>query len=211
MKHRRRERGENMNKKYLLAVLAVALAAIVSVPAIMSTWVSCTITMHAGTGVSGSIGQFTDCLCTTPINTYDWGELAQGTNYQCPIYIKNTGNLKVQLFWYAYPLGANAYIPIGTGVYPGGCDIAFNSNQVVFNLKVQVIQEPGNPCQLPLLTPGPYICCKFEPNAPWNVKTTGGYDLEPGKVIKVDVQLHTNNLVGGATYDFKLVFDALTY
>ena len=200
-----------INKK-LLAVLAVALVAVVSIPALMSTWVSCTITMHAGTGDSASIGQFTDCLCTTAINTYDWGALSQDQYYEMTAYIKNTGNKAVNLFFFAYPLGTNAYIPIGAGVYPGSCDIAFENLQVVFNLTVTVIETAGAPCQLPdPVYPGPSVPCKFNGGlvGPWSVCTTGGYPIPAGKVIKVNVQLHTNSLVGGATYDFKLVFDAL--
>jgi len=200
-----------INKK-LLAVLAVALVAVVSLPALMATWVSCTITMHAGTGDSASIGQYTDCLCTIPINTYDWGALSQEQNYEMTVYIKNTGNKAVILFYYAYPLGANAYIPIGAGVYPGSSSIAFNNLQVVFDIVVGVICTPGVACQLPdPVYPGQPIPCKFTGGlvGPWGVQTTGGYPIPAGKVIKVDVTLHTNSLVGSATYDFKLVFDAL--
>ena len=212
MKHRRRERGEKMQKK-LLVVLAAALVAVVSIPALMQTWTSCTITMHAGTGDVADIGQFTDCAGTVPITTYDWGALSESQTYEKTMYIRNTGNKEVMLYFWAYPLGANAWIPsIPNGVFPGDCTIYFNNKQVRFDICVNVIEIPFAPCQpgLPQYDP-PYgtVPCKFlSPN--YDVNTNPGYVIPNGKMIKVDVILKTYNLVGGASYDFTLTFDALT-
>jgi hypothetical protein len=201
-----------MNKKMLLGILAIAVAAIVAVPALMDTWNSCTITMHASSGESAGIGQFTDCLATTPLTSYNWGLLAQDQEYQMSVYVKNTGNQAVRLYFYAYPTSPNAWIPnVPGGVFPGDCTIYFNNQQVQFDLEMCALTEEGIPCQLtdPNYQSGVCVPCKFV-NGFINTEVSQVV-LHPGKVQKFDVRLFTNSLVTGATYDFTFTIEGKTF
>ena len=203
-----------MNKKLLLGILSIALVAAIGVPALMDTWNSCTITMHASTGELAGIGQFTDCLCTTPLNTYNWGSLAQEQTYEMPVYVKNTGNQAVKLYFYAYPTSANKWIPtlIGT-VYPGFSTIYFNNQQASFSFVMTAITHEGAPCELDTVNYNPGygdVPCKFDSSG-MIVSGPSGIVLDAGKVQKFDVKMTTGSLVNGATYDFTFTIDGKTF
>ena len=203
---------KKMNKKLLLGLLSIALVAAVGIPAMMETWNSCTITMHASSGESAGIGQFTDCLTTTPLTTFNWGALAQNQHYEMPVYVKNTGNQAVKLYFYAYPTSANAWIPtISGGVYPGDCNIYFNNQQVKFNIRMFAITNYGLPCELGDPQYNPPIAevpCKFVNG--FITTQNSNVCLLPGKVQKFDVVLTTYTLVNGASYDWTFTIDGIT-
>jgi hypothetical protein len=208
-----------MNKKLLLGVLSIAIVAVIGIPALMNNWSSCLITMHVGTdNGASSIGQFSDCLCTCPITSYNWGNLAQDQTYEMTVYVKNTGTVSVYLFYYVYPKGANAWIPtIPSGVYPGDNSTYFNNQEASFEFNVTDITHEGAVCELDTVYyPGYHILpCKYIRTGPENaptgftVATSSCVILDPGKVQKFDVKMTTGSLVNGATYDMDFVFAAL--
>src|SRR3972149_1428153 len=81
-----------MNKKILLGILGIALVAAIAAPAMMDTWTSCMITMHAGTGDVANLACFSDCLCTQPVTTVNFGALSQDQDYETSVYVCNIGN-----------------------------------------------------------------------------------------------------------------------
>jgi hypothetical protein len=169
------------------------------------------------------------------VTSHDWGLLSQDQEYEMPLYVKNTGNEAVELYFYAYPTSANAWIPtIFGGVYPGDCTIYFNNQQVQFYFEMTAITHEGLPCQLDDVNYDPgYGCvpCKFIQSSDLHdgiIQDEGDaiiYDgnqgyiinpypspmiLNPGKVQKFDVKLTVGSLVAGATYDFTFTIEGKT-
>jgi hypothetical protein len=202
-----------MSKKLLFGTLAIAIVAIVFIPALMDSWNGCTITMHATSGEQDGINCFEDCLASMVISARNWGWLAQNQQYEIPLYVCNLGNKAVMLYYYVYPTSSNAWIPtIPNSVYPGNYTIFFENRQVQFDVVAQVIQGPGLRCQLPDVDyQNPvFLPCKFVGDDLHVNQTPSPVVLLPGQVIKLDVQLFTHSLVNSATYDWTFVIDGLT-
>ena len=163
-------------KKLLVGLAAIALVAIVGTQASTLLWTSCSITMHAGTGEVVTIGQYEDCAATIPFNSYDWGAVSQGQVYQVSVFIKNTGNKGVFL----------TYLPTLLSFYGGQAQFVITVYAVKFGLPCQ-LSDITLPIQLPekdIGNPGQ------------------GFWLDPGKMVKLDVNLLAVMLVSGGVYDF---------
>jgi hypothetical protein len=78
-------------------------------------------------------------------------------------------------------------------------DLSFDDNQTRFHITVTVIEGPATVCQLnpcspvPLPEKNPLICAS-------------GFLLNPGKVIKVDIELHVDSLVSGGSWAWDFFF-----
>jgi hypothetical protein len=87
-----------IQKTNLTVILAITLAALV-----MTALVSGLLTGYQRIPNSGNlkatvgIGVYSDPACTNPLTSIDWGEVQAGQSYSRTIYIKNNGNIKVQL------------------------------------------------------------------------------------------------------------------
>ena len=158
----------------------IAIAALSAAQVLTLTWTSCTITMHAGTASTVSMGQYTDCATTIPIDSYDWNGVTQGNHYELHVYVKNTGT---ETLWITY-------LPTILEFYDG---------QAYMEIYCFVI-EFGVPCQL-------YILDQFPPMPEKDIGDPGrGFELPPGKVIKVDIALYVHMVVSGGEYDWEFNF-----
>jgi len=179
---------KSSSKKISAAIVAVVLAAvsILSVWAMTSTW--STITMSATSGAANlvTLNEFQDCLTTVPVTSHSWGVIAQDQTYEKAVYIKNTGNMGIYVTYLQR-------------------DYWFYDNQAHFTI-VPYIIEFGLPCQLNAVSPRVMMWEKKVTMDP----PTDGYWLDPGKVIKVDIELHVNTIVAGGNYNFNLTFYGLT-
>ena len=184
-----------MDTRKILAGI-FAIVALISVgSAATLTWTSCTITMHAGTASTVDIGQYTDCACTIPIDSYDWNGVTQGNHYELHVYVKNEGTEAVHLTFVA--LDSRGY----DGTTGNVDQVQFYDGQAKFNMSISVL-EKGLPCQL------------YAATGDLPIKDIAnhqqGFLLEPGKVVKVDVKLDVLMVVSGGTYDWTLIFEGAT-
>ena len=184
-----------MDTRKILAGIFAVVALISVGSAATLTWTSCTITMHAGTASTVDIGQYTDCACTIPIDTYDWNGVTQGNHYELHVYVKNEGTEAVHLSFVA--LDASGYD--GTTGFVD--QVSFYDGQAVFNMSISIL-EKGLPCQL------------YDDSGDLPVKdivlNQQGPILEPGKVYKVDVKLDVLMVVSGGSYDWTPIFEGAT-
>ena len=178
-----RGEGKMMKKRFLVGVFMVAVVALSVAQVLTQTWTSATISMHAGTVSTVGIALFEDCATTVPINSWDWNGVTQDNTYELHVYIKNTGTETLVI----------TYLPTL---------IDFYDNQAQFRLDVTVM-EFGMPCQLYLVdwVPMPEKDVAY-PEL--------GYELPPGKVIKVDIELTAIMVVSGGVYDWDFSFYGAT-
>lgn len=169
-----------MSRKLVAGILIIAIAAMSVTRVLMLTWTSCTIHMHAGTASVVNIGQFSDCACTMPIDAWDWDGITQGNTYELHVFVKNTGTEGIYL----------TYLPTVIEFYDG---------QATFIITVTVI-EKGLPCQLYLVDPQ-FVLPEKDIGMP-----AQGFWLEPGKVVKVDIQIYVAAVVSGGVYDWDFTF-----
>jgi len=163
--------------------MMIAIAALSAAQVLTLTWTSCTITMHAGTASTVSMGQYTDCATTIPIDSYDWNGVTQGNHYELHVYVKNTGTETLRI----------TYLPTFLEFYDG---------QAQMHIECTVL-EFGVPCQLYIIQPEGLP--EKDIGEPWI-----GFDLPPGKVIKVDIALYVHMVVSGGEYDWEFNFYGAT-
>jgi hypothetical protein len=165
-----------ISKKLLVAIMGLAMISVTGLAALNDTWTSCTIQMHASTAATVSLAQFEDCLQTIPLNTYDWGGVAQGETYQMEYYVMNTGTLGLWI----------TYLPT---------QVDLGDPQIDMVIICTIIEWGNVPCQVSGTLSEPML--EKDPTAP-----DQGYFLGPGKWVKIRVELTANSLISGATYDF---------
>ena len=184
-----------MDKRNILVGLFAAVALLSVGSAATLTWTSCVITMHAGTASTVDIGQYTDCMCTIPIDTYDWNGVSQGNHYELHVYVRNEGTEAVLLTF-------SAEDDRGFKGTVGLIDnLRFYDGQAQMNMSVTSL-EKGLPCQLYAHSMD-MPCKEIENNQI-------GILLEPGKVLKVDVKLDVIMVVSGGSYDWTFTFHGAT-
>jgi hypothetical protein len=198
-----------MNKKALIGILAIAVAAICVMTVVADTWVDVyapvtfTADPNGAQGSSGvSIGLYQDCALTTPVvgamtnpstpplsgrdvagPSHNFGRVSEGNTYEWPIYVVNNGSKQVYI----------TYLPT---------TFSFDTGQTSGTIAVQVIayglgcETSGTTLTPPLASNAlPYNLPEKDPSSPQS-----GFLLWPGKVIKLDVKLHITNIVADATY-----------
>jgi len=82
----------------LTVILAITLAAI-AITALVSGLLTTSQRIPNSGNVKATIGigVYSDQACTNPLTSINWGEVQAGQSYSRTIYIKNNGNIKVQL------------------------------------------------------------------------------------------------------------------
>jgi len=82
----------------LTVILAITLAAIVTTALVLGLLTTSQRIPNSGNvKATIGIGVYSDKDCTNPLSSIDWGEVQAGQSYSRTIYIKNNGNIKVQL------------------------------------------------------------------------------------------------------------------
>ena len=156
--------------------MGLTMISVTGLVALNDTWTSCTIHMHASTAATVSLAQYSDCLQTIPLDTYDWGGVSQGETYQMEFYVVNTGTLGLFI----------TYLPT---------QVPFPDPQINMVIMCTIIEWGNVPCQISEAVNIPMV--EKDPTNP-----TQGYFLGPGKWVKIRVELTVNSLISGATYDF---------
>ena len=171
-----------ISRKRLTAIIGVALIIAMSISALSSTitFVPCKITMYADPTINISLGQFKECTCTTPFNSYDWDGVVEGEHYQCPIYVKNTGTIGLYI----------TYLPT---------DVLLIDDQTHFIITCYVL-EFGMECELYRVDPPVQLPEKDIANP------GAGFYLPPGKVAKIDIVLFVDRVVVGENYQWEFAF-----
>ncbi len=171
-----------LRKKLFAAIIGLAMLSVTGLAALNDTWTSCSISMHASTASTASLGQWEDCLLTTPLDTYDWGGVAQGETYQLEYYIRNTGTVGLYI----------TYLPT---------DVDLGDPQIAMTIAVKVIEWGNVPCQM--------FEVDYDYDQMFNVlpekdaaNPGQGYFLGPGKIAKLRVELTVTSVIAGGTYDF---------
>lgn len=168
-----------MKEKTRDVLAAAILIAIMGTTAAFSmTWTENSITMTAGSASLVSIGIFQDCAATVPFTSYDWDGVVEGQQYEVTMYVKNTGKQAVYI----------TYSPADQG---------FPYADTRFRIEAYIIEGPGTSCQLLPTNPtqlsvkNPLVC-------------ENGFLLNPGKVVKISVELFIDSLVTGGhwSWDF---------
>jgi hypothetical protein len=109
--------------------------------------------------------------------------VSQDQIYEFPIYVLNTGT---QGLWISY-------LPH---------DVFFDDNQSQFSIYCFVVEQ-GLPCQLTNIYPFPLPVKNY-------LNPAQGYFLNPGKVIKILIELHVISLVSGHSYDWDFLIEGAT-
>jgi len=122
--------GGNLNRKILVAFVAMMILTIVSV-GYATVLVSRTVNMTANIVAVGSISLFSDSACTVPLTTIDWGNSqVQGSYIDKDIFVKETSGVDVWVSWALTGLTQiqNYYTDNGGGITgTGNVGIQFNS------------------------------------------------------------------------------------
>jgi len=82
----------------LTVILATTLAAMVTTALVSGLLTTSQRVPNSGNvRATIGIGVYSNQACTTPLTSINWGEVQAGQSYSRTIYIKNNGNIKVQL------------------------------------------------------------------------------------------------------------------
>jgi hypothetical protein len=82
----------------LTVILATTLAAMVTTALVSGLLTTSQRVLNSGNvRATIGIGVYSDQACTNPLTSINWGEVQPGQSYPRTIYIKNNGNIKVQL------------------------------------------------------------------------------------------------------------------
>jgi hypothetical protein len=204
-----------MNKKALIGILAIAVAALFVMTVVADTWVDVIVPIGftadpAAQGSSGvSIGLYTDCWLTTPVTpaytnpsfpmiwiarvgslpavAHNFGMVSEGNTYEWPIYVVNNGSKQVYI----------TYLPT---------TFISDDGQTAGSISITVIAY-GLGCETSGTTLVPPLASNALPyNLPEKFAATPqiGFLLMPNKVIKLDVKLTINSIMADQTYEMLL-------
>ncbi len=93
-----------------VAFIVMAMAIMLLTTALAVTYYTQTINHHAEIGVDGSIQAYSDASCTLVMTSQPWGTFNTSTaddTKNVSVYVKNLGNVPVNVTWYASTLAYN--------------------------------------------------------------------------------------------------------
>jgi len=89
-------------RKETIAIISIALALAIALPVL--GYLYQTEPKHTPSGVvvvqsSAAFGLYWDSICTSPVTYIDFGQAGRGARIIKLIYVKNLGNVNIQIYW----------------------------------------------------------------------------------------------------------------